>query len=60
VVGLAPELCSEKISRNRLGTVFVIPQKKVLISEVHGRVNSEARNGTEFREKIVYKTAKIT
>ncbi len=50
-VGLAPE-CSEKIPRNRLGTVFVIPQKKVLIpshSEVHGRVNSETRNGMEFR-----------
>ncbi len=39
-----------KIPRNRLGTVFVIPRKKVLIprhSKVHGRVNSEARNETE-------------
>ncbi len=31
MVGLPPEFCSEKIPRNRLGAVFVIPQKKVLI-----------------------------
>ncbi len=46
------EVCSEKILQNRLGKAFFIPRKKVLIpmhSEVHGRVNSEARNGTELR-----------
>jgi hypothetical protein len=44
------EFHSEKIPRNRLGTVSVIPRKKVLIprhSEFRGRANSEARNGTE-------------
>jgi hypothetical protein len=49
-LGLAAEFCSEKIPRNRLGMVSVIPRKKVLIprhSEVYGRVHSEARNGTE-------------
>jgi hypothetical protein len=51
---LAAEFCSEKIPRNRLGMVSVIPGKKVLIprhSEVYGRVNSEARNWTEWHEK---------
>jgi hypothetical protein len=50
--GLATEFRSEKIPRNRLGTVFVIPRKKLLIarhSENHGRVNSEARNGMEWK-----------
>jgi hypothetical protein len=49
-VGLGTEFRSEKIPRNRLGTVSVIPRKKVLIprySEFRGRANSEARNGTE-------------
>jgi len=44
------EFSSEKIPRNRLGTVSVIPQKKVLIprhSEFRGRASSEARNETE-------------
>ena len=55
-----------KITRNKLGRVFIIPQKKVLIprhSEVPRSVNSKARygternggtgcNGTELREKI--------
>ncbi len=46
-----------KIPRNRVGTVSVIPRKKVLIprhSEFRRRANSEARNEwnrTEFREK---------
>ncbi len=43
-----------KIPWNRLGKVSVIPRKKVVIprhSEVYGRVNSEARNGTEWHEK---------
>jgi hypothetical protein len=51
---LATEYRSEKIPRNRLGMVFVIPRKKVVIprhSEIYGRVNSEARNGTELHEK---------
>ncbi len=59
-VGLGTESRSEKIPRNRLGTVSVIPRKKVLIprhSEFRGKANSEARNGTERngipREKIV-------
>ena len=50
-VGLAREFCSEKIPRNRLGMVSVIPRKKVLIprhSEFRGRANSEARNETEW------------
>jgi hypothetical protein len=49
-VGLGKEFRSEKIPRNRLGTVSVIPRKKVLIpkhSEFQGRDNFEARNGTE-------------
>ncbi len=53
-VGLGTEFRSEKIPRNRLGTVSVIPRKKVLIprhSEFRGRANSEGRNGREFREK---------
>ncbi len=49
-LGLGTEFPSEKIPRNRLGTVSVIPRKKVLIprhSEFRGRANYEARNGTE-------------
>ncbi len=49
-IGLGMEFRSEKIPRNRLGTVSVIPRKKVLIprfSEFRGRAISEARNGTE-------------
>ncbi len=49
-IGLGTEFRSEKIPRNRLGTVSVIPRKKVLIprySEFRGRANSEAWNGTE-------------
>jgi hypothetical protein len=61
-VGLGTEFRSEKIPRNRLGTVSVIPRKKALIprhSEFRGRANSEARNGTErkgmeFRGKICF------
>ncbi len=55
---MATEFRSEKISRNRLRMVFVIPQKKVVIprhSEIYGRVNSEARNRTEFHEKNGFK-----
>jgi hypothetical protein len=50
-LGLGTEFRSEKIPRNRLGTVSVIPRKKALIprhSEFRGRANSEARNGTEW------------
>jgi hypothetical protein len=39
-----------KMARNRLETVPIILQKKVPIlrhSEIHRRVNSKARNGTE-------------
>ncbi len=49
-LGLGTEFCSEKIPRNRLGMISVIPRKKVLIqrySEFRGRANSEARTGTE-------------
>ncbi len=49
-LGLGTEFRSEKIPRNRLGTVSVIPRKKALIprhSEFRGRAHSEARNGTE-------------
>jgi hypothetical protein len=44
-LGLGTEIHSEKIPRNRLGTVSVIPRKKVLIprhSEFRRRANSEA------------------
>jgi hypothetical protein len=54
-LGLATEFRSEKIPRNRLGMASVIPRKKVLIprhSEVCRRVNSEARNGRKWHEKI--------
>ncbi len=47
----------QKIKRNRLGTVFVIPRKKVLFprhSKVYGRVNSEGWNGIELQEKNVF------
>jgi hypothetical protein len=43
-LGLGTEFRSEKIPRNRLGTIFVIPRKKVLIprhSEFRGIANSE-------------------
>jgi hypothetical protein len=49
-LGLGTEFRSEKIPRNRIGTISVIPRKEVLIprhSEFRGRVNSEARNGME-------------
>jgi len=49
------EFSSEKIPRNRLGTVSVIPQKKVLIlkhSEFCGRANSESRNRTEWLNSL--------
>jgi hypothetical protein len=52
--GLATEFRSEKIPRNRLRTVSVISQKKVLIprrSEFYGRVNSEYQC---FRISSVY------
>jgi hypothetical protein len=52
---LAMEFSYEKIPRNRLGMVFIILRKKVVISrhsEVYERVNSEARNGTEWHGKI--------
>jgi hypothetical protein len=54
-LGLATELCFEKIPQNRLGMVFVIPRKKVLIprhSGVYGRVSSEAQN---YMIKLVLK-----
>ncbi len=63
-VGLGTEFRSEKIPRNRLGTVSVIPRKKVLIprhSEFRGRGHSEARNGTERngipRKKLVLRNS---
>jgi hypothetical protein len=52
-VGLATQFCFEQIPRNRIGTVSVIPRKKVLIprhSEVFGRVNFEARNGRNMKK----------
>ncbi len=53
ILGLGTEFRSEKIPRNILATVSVIPRKKVFIprhSEFRGRANSEARNGTERNE----------
>ncbi len=55
-LGLATDFFP-KIPWNRLGTVFVIPLKKVLISrhsEVYGRVNFEARNEMELHEQICF------
>jgi hypothetical protein len=59
-IGLGTVFRSEKIPRNRLGTVSVIPRKKTLIprhSEFRGIANSEVRNGTERngipRKKLV-------
>ncbi len=52
-LGLGTEFRSEKIPRNRLGMVSVIPRKKALIprnSEFRGRANYEARNGMERNE----------
>jgi hypothetical protein len=49
-LGLGTKFRSEKIPRNRLGTISVIPRKKALIprhSEFRGRASSEARNGTK-------------
>jgi hypothetical protein len=54
LLGLATEFRSEKIPRNILRIVSVIPRKKVFIprhSEVYGRVNSEAQNGRKWHEK---------
>ncbi len=51
-LGLATECRSENIPWNRLGTVSVIPRKKLLIprdSEVHGRVSFEARKGMVWK-----------
>ena len=58
-IGLGTVFRSEKIPRNRLGTVSVIPRKKALIprhSEFRGIANSEVRNGTEWNsaEKISF------
>jgi hypothetical protein len=53
VLGLGTEFRSEKIPRNGLGTISVIPRKKAFIpkhSEFQRRANSEARNGTERNE----------
>jgi hypothetical protein len=55
-LGLGTKFRSEKILRNRLGTVSVISRKKVLIprhSEFRGRANSEVRNGTELRKTVL-------
>jgi hypothetical protein len=52
-LGLGTEFRSEKIPRNRLGMVSVVPRKKALIprhSEFRGRANYEVRNGTERNE----------
>jgi hypothetical protein len=46
-------LCSEKIPRNRLERVSVVPRKKVLIPRHSGfraRADSEAWNGTEWND----------
>jgi hypothetical protein len=57
-IGLGTEFRSEKSPWNRLGTVSVIPRKKVLIprhSEFRGRANSKARNGTEWNSAEIAK-----
>ena len=60
-LGLGTEFLSEKIPRNRLGMISVIPRKKVLIprySEFRGRANSEAQNEMEWNstKKLVLQT----
>jgi hypothetical protein len=55
LLGLGTEFRSEKILRNILGTVTVLPRKKVLIPrhfEFSRRANSEARNGKKFLKKL--------
>ncbi len=67
-IGLGTEFRFEKIPRNRLGMISVIPRKKAFIPrhyEFRGRANSEARNGTERngipRKKLVLRnSSKIT
>ncbi len=61
-IGLGTEFRSEKIPRNRLGKVYVIPRKKVLIprhSEFRGRASSEARNGIPRKEKMTLTIDKL-
>jgi hypothetical protein len=53
-LGLGTEFCYEKIPRNKLGTVSIIPWKKMLIPrhcKFRGRANFEAQNGIELREE---------
>ncbi len=63
-VGLGTEFRFEKIPRNRLGAISVIPRKKAFIprhSKFCWRANSEARNGTESGKKLVLRnSSKIT
>ncbi len=50
-VGLPSKFRSEKIPRNRLGAVFVVPRKKVLLSRNSvclGIAHTKVRNGTEW------------
>jgi hypothetical protein len=67
-LGLGTEFRSEKIPRNRVGTISVIPRKEAFIprhSEFNGRASSEARNGAERngtpRKKLVLRnSSKLT
>ncbi len=56
-LGLGTEFRSEKIPRNRLGMVSVIPRKKGLIpnfpEEPVPKLGTQ-RNGAEFREKMKF------
>ena len=64
-LGLPSKFRSEKNPRNKLGMVFVIPRKKVLLSRISvslGMAHSEVRNGMEwmeFREKMRFGGTKI-
>ncbi len=59
-IGLGTEFRSEKIPRNRLGTVSVIPRKKALIRGIPSSAEEPIpklgteRNGMEFREKNLF------
>jgi hypothetical protein len=59
-LGLGTEFRSEIIPRNRLGTVSVIPRKKVLIRSIPSSAEEPIPklgtkwNGTEFREKMKF------
>ena len=58
-LGLPSKFLSENMLRHRLGTVYVILQKKVIRSRNSvclGKAHSEGRKGTEFREEMFFQS----